>query len=130
MFSLSRFFRYSAPIPPTPTPARFNLSLGAVWPGPPSTWRGSSIMPVSAAAARGVNSGRERFCASSAPGALADVELGISVLSSMILPARHDIIRYGSPISMDNTILRKDFLRRALGLPRSEEHTSELQSPM
>jgi hypothetical protein len=35
----------------------------------------------------------------------------------MILPARHDIIRYGSPISMDNTILRKDFLRRALGLP-------------
>src|ERR1019366_1456579 len=117
MFSLSSCFRYSPPIPPTPTPARLSLSLGAVWPGPPSTWRGSSIMPVSAAAARGANSRQESVCAGSAGGALSDKESGSLVLSSMIWPARHDIIRYGSPISMDNTILRKDFLRSALGLP-------------
>jgi hypothetical protein len=43
MFSEARFFKLANPIPPIPTPAIFRVSLGALYPTPPSTWRGTIV---------------------------------------------------------------------------------------
>src|SRR5690554_3469496 len=50
MFSDSRFLRLAKPIPPTPTPAMFNLSLGALCPKPATTWLGMIEKAAAAAA--------------------------------------------------------------------------------
>ena len=42
--------RRREPMPPTPMPAMFSFSLGGVWPGPPSTWRGTMVMAAAACA--------------------------------------------------------------------------------
>ena len=50
MFWLARLMRFWRPMPPTPTPAMFNRSLGGVKPRP-STWRGTNAAAAPLAAA-------------------------------------------------------------------------------
>src|SRR5437660_11765402 len=49
MFWLARLIRLPRPMPPTPTPATFSVSLGGVKPRP-STWRGPIATPAVPAA--------------------------------------------------------------------------------
>jgi hypothetical protein len=51
MFSVAQRPMLFLPIPPMPMPAMLSLSLGAVTPWPPSTWRGTIVNPAVTAAA-------------------------------------------------------------------------------
>ena len=52
MFSLLTSFRSLAPWPPMPMPAMLSFSLGGVWPGPPSTCRGTMVNAAAASPPR------------------------------------------------------------------------------
>ena len=56
MRSLPSSWAFSAPIPPAPTMAIARVSLGAWYPGPPSTWRGTTVAPIARAALPDTNS--------------------------------------------------------------------------
>ncbi len=51
MFSELTSWTSEKPLPPTATQPMFRVSLGAFWPGPPRTFRGTIMKPAAAVAA-------------------------------------------------------------------------------
>src|SRR4051812_32038510 len=80
MFSDARLTRLVRPMPPTPTAATFNRSLGAVKPLP-STWRGTIAKPADVAATLVTNRRLEMWAMMTSPLVVQVLGSGFSVYS-------------------------------------------------